>query len=87
MANSSQARKRARQAEARRKHNMSHRSLLRTRIKQVRNAVAANDKEAATAALTNAVPVIDRMVNKNIIHKNTAARQKSRLSAAVKALG
>ena len=86
MANSPQARKRARQAEKRRKHNASLRSLVRTVIKKVSAAIDAGDADQAKAAYAEAVPVIDRMADKGIIHKNKAARHKSRLSAAVKAL-
>ncbi len=86
MANSPQARKRARQAEKRRTHNASLRSLVRTRIKQVVAAIGSGDADKARDAYVAAVPVIDRMANKGIIHKNKAARHKSRLSAQVKAL-
>lgn len=86
MANSPQARKRARQAEKRRNHNASLRSLVRTVIKKVNAAIEAGDAEAAAAAYSEAVPVIDRMADKGIIHKNKAARHKSRLNAQVKAL-
>ncbi len=86
MANSAQARKRARQGEARRRHNASFRSMVRTSIKKVDAAIAAGDKSAATEAYQAAVPVIDRMADKGIIHKNKAARHKSRLNSAVKAL-
>ena len=86
MATSPQARKRARQAEKRRTHNASLRSLVRTVIKKVHAAVATGDAEAAKAAYANAVPVIDRMADKGIIHKNKAARHKSRLNAQGKAL-
>lgn len=86
MANSPQARKRARQAEKRRAHNSSLRSLVRTVIKKVNAAISSGDSEAAKAAYTNAVPVIDRMADKGIIHKNKAARHKSRLNAQVKSL-
>ena len=86
MANSPQARKRARQAEKRRKHNASLRSLVRTVIKKVSAAIDAGDADQAKAAYAEAVPVIDRMADKGIIHKNKAARHKSRLNAAVKAL-
>ncbi|GAB5451057.1 MAG: 30S ribosomal protein S20 [Halioglobus sp.] len=86
MANSAQARKRARQAVKRRAHNASQRSLVRTVIKQVNAAVDKGDAEAAKSAYTNAVPVIDRMADKGIIHKNKAARHKSRLNAQVRAL-
>ncbi len=86
MANSPQAKKRARQAEKRRTHNASLRSLVRTNIKKVLAAVDAGDPEQAKAAYSAAVPVIDRMADKGIIHKNKAARHKSRLNAQVKAL-
>ena len=86
MANIKQARKRARQAEKTRKHNMGLRSLLRTKIKSVVNACDTGDKAAAAAAYKDAVPVIDRMINKGIVTKNKAARHKSRLNARIKAL-
>lgn len=86
MANSAQARKRARQAVKQRAHNASLRSTLRTAIKRVRQAVAAGDKTAAQGVLQQSVAVIDRIADKNIIHKNKAARHKSRLSAQIKAL-
>ena len=86
MANSPQARKRARQAEKRRKHNASRRSMMRTYIKKVVRAIEAGDREAAVEAYEAAVPVIDRMANKGLIHKNKAARHKSRLNAHIKAM-
>ena len=86
MANSPQARKRARQGEKRRNHNASLRSLVRTNIKRVVAAIQSGDAEKAKEAYTAAVPVIDRMADKGIIHKNKAARHKSRLNAQVKAL-
>ena len=86
MANTPQAKKRARQAVKRRAHNASLRSLVRTVIKKVNAAVISGDAEQAKAAYDNAVPVIDRMADKGIIHKNKAARHKSRLNAQVKAL-
>ena len=86
MANSPQARKRARQGETRRRHNASFRSMVRTYIKKVDTAVESGDHAAAAEAYNNAVPVIDRMADKGIIHKNKAARHKSRLNSAVKAL-
>lgn len=86
MANSPQARKRARQAETRRRHNASFRSMVRTSIKKVISAIEQKDYEAANAAYNDAVPVIDRMADKGIIKKNKAARHKSRLNTAVKAL-
>jgi len=86
MANSAQARKRARQAVALNKHNASMRSMLRTSIKRVRQAIEAGDKTAASEVLRKTTSIIDRVADKNIIHKNKAARHKSRLAAAVKAL-
>lgn len=86
MANSAQARKRARQAEKRRGQNAGQRSMVRTYIKRVDAAIAAGDADAAGTALTEALPLIDRMVTKGIMHKNKAARHKSRLNKKVKAL-
>lgn len=86
MANSPQARKRARQNDKARVHNASLRSMARTYIKKVIAAIDAGDAAAAQTALTAAVPVIDRIADKGIIHKNKAARHKSRLNAKVKAL-
>lgn len=86
MANSAQARKRTRQNTKRRQHNASQRSMVRTYIKRVNSAIEAKSYELATEAYNKAVPVIDRMADKGIIHKNKAARHKSRLNAAIKAL-
>lgn len=86
MANSAQARKRARQAVKQRAHNASLRSELRTAIKKIIKAVEAGNKADAQTAYTQNVSVIDRIADKNIIHKNKAARHKSRLAAAIKAL-
>ena len=86
MANSPSARKRARQAEKRRQHSKGRRSLLRTQIKNVVKAVKAGDKQGAQDAYQKAVPVIDRMATKGMIHKNKAARHKSRLNAQINAL-
>ena len=86
MANSPQAKKRARQAEKRRTNNASLRSLVRTNIKKVDAAISSGNAEEAQSAYASAVPVIDRMADKGIIHKNKAARHKSRLNAQVKAL-
>jgi len=87
MANSAQAKKRARQAENNRQHNASMRSLMRTRIKNVAKAIATGDKDAASTAYKLAVPAIDRMVSKGLIHKNKAARHKSRLNNHVRNMG
>lgn len=86
MANSAQARKRARQAIKRRARNFSQRSELRTAIKSVRKAIASGDKAAAQKVLSESMSTIDSIADKKIIHKNKAARHKSRLSAAIKAL-
>jgi len=86
LANSPQARKRARQAETRRRHNASFRSMVRTNIKKVVTAIESGDYDTATTAYNNAVPVIDRMADKGIIKKNKAARHKSRLNSKIKAL-
>lgn len=86
MANTAQARKRVRQAEKRRRQNASQRSMTRTAMKRVVAALEAKDADAARAAFARAVPVLDSMVNKGMIHKNKAARHKSRLNAHIKAL-
>lgn len=86
MANTKQARKRAKQAESARLHNGSLRSMVRTYIKKVVAAIQKGDAEAAKTAYTAAVPVIDRIADKGIIHKNKAARHKSRLNTQIKAL-
>ena len=86
MANIASAKKRARQSEKNRQHNASLRSMVRTYIKRVYTAIAAGDKKTAEEAFKVAVPVIDRMANKGLIHKNKAARLKSRLNARVKTL-
>ena len=86
MANTAQARKRVRQAEKHRQRNASQRSMMRTMVKRVFNALEANDKGAAEAALKDAVPVLDHMARKGLIHKNKAARYKSRFNARVQAL-
>ena len=86
MANSAQARKRARQAVKQRAHNASLRSTLRTAVKRVQKAIVAGDKAAAQSIYTESVSIIDRIADKKIVHKNKASRHKSRLSAQIKAL-
>ena len=86
MANTAQARKRAHQAVAQRAHNMSLRSTLRTAIKRVVKAIEAGDKAAAAATFQASTSVIDRIADKQIIHKNKAARHKSRLAQAIKSM-
>jgi len=86
MANSAQARKRARQAVVTNQHNSSLRSTLRTAVKQVRKAILAGDKAAAAQKLQVSQAVIDRIADKKIVHKNLASRTKSRLAQAIKAM-
>lgn len=86
MANSSQSRKRARQNDKRRLHNASMRSMMRTQVKKVINALDSGDKEAASDAFKVAVPVIDKAADKGLIHKHKADRYKSRLNARLRAL-
>jgi len=86
LANSAQAKKRARQAEDHRQRNASQRSAMRTSVKAIQKAIDAGDKDQASAAFKAAVPVLDRMARKGIIHKNAAARSKSRLNTAVRAM-
>lgn len=84
MANIKSAKKRAKQAEKHRKHNVGSRSMVRTYIKKVYAAVGSNDKKLAEEYFKAAVPVIDSMTGKGLLHKNKAARHKSRLSAHIK---
>ena len=84
MANIKSAKKRARQSEKHRQHNASLRSMVRTYIKKVVSAIAAGDKKGAEESFKAAQPVIDRMANKGLLHKNKASRHKSRLSASIK---
>jgi len=86
LANIASARKRARQSEKRRLHNVGFRSMMRTQIKKVITAIQSGDKQTASAAYSVAVPVIDRMANKGLIHKNKAARHKQKLNAQIRAL-
>jgi small subunit ribosomal protein S20 len=86
MANSAQARKRARQAAATRARNASQKSSIRTAIKKVRKAIAAGDKAAAQEQFRASQAVIDRIADKKIVHKNLASRTKSRLAQAIRAL-
>ena len=86
MANSPQAIKRARQAIKHYNNNRSQRTQMRTKIKAVLAAVKAGDHSAATGVFRTAAKYMDSLVNKNILHKNTAARYKSRLNAKVKAI-
>jgi len=86
LANSAQAKKRARQSENARLHNASQRSEMRTSIKKVIKAIEGGNKDQAQTAYNNAVPLIDAMVTKGIIHKNKAARHKSRLNKHIRSI-
>ncbi len=86
MANSAQARKRARQAETHRQNNAGRRSMMRTYMKKRLQAIEAGDKEKASEAYQQAVPIIDRAANNGLIHKNKAARNKSRLNTQIRAI-
>ncbi len=87
MANTKSAEKAARQAEKHRARNVALRSRMRSAVRKVTAAVESGNKEAATASYKEVVPVIDSLVNKQIIHRNKADRHKSRLAASVRALG
>ena len=86
MANTPQSKKRARQNQKAHTHNQSLRSMTRTYLKKVVNAIESGDQEAAKTAYTEAVPVIDRIADKGLMHKNKAARHKSRLNSRIKAM-
>jgi len=87
MANTPQSKKRARQNEKRQAINKTRRTRIRGHLRKVEEAIASGDKDAAANALKSAQPEIMRGVTKGILHKNTAARKMSRLSARVKAIG
>ena len=86
MANTPQSKKRAKQSEARFAVNKMRRSRIRTYLRAVETAIASGDQAAAAAALKAAQPELMRGVTKGVVHKNTAARKMSRLTARVKAL-
>ena len=86
MANTAQARKRARQSDKQREHNASLRSELRTAIKRVTKAIETGDKAVAKTSFIESTRIVDSIADKKIIHKNKAARHKSRLSSAIKAM-
>ncbi|MDC0423145.1 30S ribosomal protein S20 [Methylophilaceae bacterium] len=86
MANTSQARKRARQNDKVRAHNTSLRTMLRTALKKIVKAIQAGNKKVAKEQYDKNISLIDRIADKKIIHKNKAARHKSRLNSAIKAL-
>lgn len=86
MANSAQTRKRARQNDTRREQNTGRRSMMRTQIKKVLKAIEAKDQESANNAYRDAVSIIDRSAKAGLIHKNAAARYKSRLNTRIQAI-
>lgn len=86
MANIASAKKRARQSEKRRLQNVGYRSMMRTQIKKVITAIESGDKQAASTAYSVAIPILDRMAGKGLVHKNKAARHKKHLNAQIKAL-
>ena len=86
MANTKSAEKAARQADKHRVRNVALRSRMRSAVRKVTAAVEGGNKEVATSSYREAVPVIDSLVNKNIIHRNKADRHKSRLAARVRAM-
>ena len=86
MANTKSAEKAARQAEKHRSRNVALRSRMRTAVRKITTAIAGGDKAAAQATYQEAVPVIDTLVTKQIIHRNKAARHKSRLAARIRAM-
>jgi small subunit ribosomal protein S20 len=86
VANTKSAEKAARQAEKHRERNVALRTRMRSAIRKVTTAIVAGKKDDAQATYRDAVPLIDTLVNKNIIHRNKAARHKSRLSSRIKAM-
>ena len=86
MANIKSAKKRAKQTVVRNARNVSHRSMLRTAVKRVLKAIEANDAAGAEAAYKTAVPILDRFSARGLIHRNKAARHKSRINARIKAM-
>jgi len=86
MANTAQSRKRARQSEKRREHNAALRTAFRSAVKKAQKAIAAGDKAGAARLFSVATSALDRIADKNVIHKNKAARHKRRLAAEIKAL-
>jgi small subunit ribosomal protein S20 len=86
LANIKSAKKRARQSEQRRLRNVSARSMVRSALKKVVKAIEAKDKAGATEAYQVATPIMDRYAARGLIHKNKAARHKSRLNAKIRAL-
>jgi small subunit ribosomal protein S20 len=86
VANTKSAEKAARQAEKHRARNVALRSRMRTAVRNVTTAISGGNKEAAKTSYIQAVPVIDSLVGKQIIHRNKAARHKSRLAARIRTM-
>ncbi len=86
MANIKSAKKRVRQSERNRLRNISARSMVRSALRKVVKAIEAKDKAAAVAAFAVAQPLMDRYASRGLIHKNKAARHKSRLNAKIREL-
>lgn len=86
MANIKSAKKRAKQTVVRNERNVAQRSMLRTAVKKVIKAIDANDAAAANEAFSTAQPILDRFAARGLIHKNKAARHKSRLTARIRAI-
>ena len=86
MANTAQTKKRARQNDTQRVHNAGLRSTLRTALKKITKAILLGDKKVAKKTFDENVSIIDKIADKKIIHKNKAARHKSRLNSALKSM-
>jgi small subunit ribosomal protein S20 len=86
VANTKSAEKAARQARKNRERNVALRSRMRSALRQVGSAIATGDQDAARKSLAQAAPVIDAPVNKRVVHRNKAARHKSRLNERIRAM-
>lgn len=86
MANIKSAKKRALQAEKRRQHNASRKSMMRTYMKKLISAIDSGNKEAAVEGFAKVQTILDRFATKGLIHKNKAARHKSKFNAQIKAM-
>jgi small subunit ribosomal protein S20 len=86
LANIASAKKRARQSENRRQQNASNRSMLRTSLKNVATVAGTKDKKAITEAINTAIPLVDRMAKKGLIHRNKAARHKHQMNELLRSL-
>lgn len=86
MANSPQARKRARQADKRRAHNQGRRSMMRTSLKKALSAIESGNREEAETQYKSAASALDIAAKNGLIHRNKAARHKSRMNARIRAM-